>query len=347
MKSTLTALYELVDSAAAASSSPAFTVHERQNYLLQHGVRPDAYFNLQQGVSHFDLPGVGFVTYYAQRGLLSEIPIIFTRPVCASEHLQRLIEAFLHKRGPRAFFIGMDHETALVLGRLGFAVNMMGVEFNIPLADYSIGGSRMKYLRTVLNNATKGIEARELRWSDVDRREVERISMAWLRGKRVSSRELRLLTRPPEFGDAWEVRKFYCFKHGRMIGYVFFDPFFRDGKVVGYTANILRSEPNLKPRGTLDFTLLTALKTFQRERVETLSLGIAPLHNLRPVSGEAVALRKMLELMYNRMGFLYNFRELAFHKTRYRGTESTVYCCKRGPSALEAAVITLRATNVI
>jgi lysylphosphatidylglycerol synthetase-like protein (DUF2156 family) len=97
----------------------------------------------------------------------------------------------------------------------------------------------------------------------------------------------------------------------------------------------------------LDFTVLTALKTFQREQLETLSLGIAPLYNIRPVSGETVALRMLLELMYNHMGFLYNFRELAFHKTRYRGAESTVYCCKRGLGALEAALVTLFATNVL
>jgi lysylphosphatidylglycerol synthetase-like protein (DUF2156 family) len=315
---------------------------------MQFGIRPDAYFNLQPGVSYFDLPGVGFLSYYVQRGIFTPVPIVFTRPVCASAHLRTLIAAFLRTLRGRPLFMGMDYETALVLAGFGFTVNVIGAEFNIALADYSIQGSRMKYLRTVLHNGAKGIEVRELHWHEVDAREVERISAEWMRGKKVSSRELRLLTRPPEFGDAWEVRKFYCFKNGRMVGYVFFDPFFRAGTIVGYTANILRVEPGLKPPGVLDYAILTAIRTFQREQRETLSLGISPLYDIKPVSGETVRLRKLLELMYNRLGFLYNFRQLAFHKTRYRATESAVYCCKpQQLGAVEAALVTLRATNVI
>ena len=51
----------------------------------------------------------------------------------------------------------------------------------------------------------------------------------------------------PTFENEWAVRKFYCYKGDELLGFVFFDPFFENGKTIGYTANILRSKPR-QPR---------------------------------------------------------------------------------------------------
>src|SRR5690554_7268646 len=42
-------------------------------------------------------------------------------------------------------------------------------------------------------------------------------------------------------GDEWGVRKFYAYIDGQLAGYVFFDPWFHDGRIGGYCANILRA----------------------------------------------------------------------------------------------------------
>jgi lysylphosphatidylglycerol synthetase-like protein (DUF2156 family) len=191
------------------------------------------------------------------------------------------------------------------------------------------------------------VEVRELAPADVPLEEVQRISSLWLLGKRVRNRELRFLTRPPEFQGGNDVRRFYCFLKGRLVGYVFLDPFFRGGRVLGYCANILRCEPGLRPQGILDFALLQALEQFRGEGIQTLSLGIAPLHGLAPCSGESRLLRWFGQALYRWGGTLYNFRELAFHKARFRGEASKVYFCKRGIGCLGAAALSLQATNLL
>src|SRR5690606_39737216 len=110
-------------------------------------------------------------------------------------------------------------------------------------------------------------------WEPIDAAEVRGLSDAWRSQKAVSGRELRLLTRPPVFSEEWGVRKFYCYQDQRLIGYVFFDPFFREGQLIGYTANILRTWPGIRPSGVLDHILLEAIKQFQSEGVSNLSLG--------------------------------------------------------------------------
>jgi len=324
-----------------------FSIAERRAYLLRHGSKPNAYFHLQPDIEHFDVPGVGFVSFHRQAGVLGAVPIVFLKPICPPDELEGLLRQFIAAHRGRCLFIGADPHMASLLRTMGHAPTRMGTDFNIPLDGFKVAGRRMKYLRTVARNGEKGITVHEQRWSEVDQDAVKRVSEAWRQTKRTNSRELRLLTRPPIFGDAWGVRKFYAYQDGRLVGYVFFDPFFRDGKVVGYTANILRAEPGLKPRGVLDYIVLQAIEVFRAEGMETLSLGLAPLHDVQEEPGDRPVLRRLLQGMYAYGNRLYAFRDLAFHKSRYRGEEEFAYACNIGVGDVSAAVRTLLATNVL
>lgn len=329
-------------------SSQATTAGWRQKYLTQFGDQPNSYFHLQAGVNHFSVPGVGFLTYFSQWVLTARTHIVFARPVCSDSDVGPLLDAFMSQVKGRFIFAGMDAATAELLRVRGFCVNEFGVDFTIPLSGYVVQGKEMKYLRTVLNNAKKGVEIRELRWDEVDGAAVERISNAWRGTKAVKKRELKLLTRPPQFRDEWAVRKFFCFKDGRVVGFVFFDPFFKDGRTIGYTANILRSEPDVKPRGILDFCILTAMDKFREEGVELVSLGCAPLHDIQPHAHERPRLRQILQFAHERGNALYSFKDLAFHKTRYRARETKLYgCVGRDSNDFLTVWAALRATNTL
>ena len=318
-----------------------------RRYFLEFGTEANAYFHFQPDLDYFVLPEVGFVSYHLQKWLGKQVPMVFVKPLCADADLGVLLAAFLDAHGPGAIFLGMDQAAAAVLGRLGFSVNEFGAEFTLPVQEFQVRGGTMKYLRTVLHAGAKGVEVKELLPSETPVAELQRISAAWLLSRRVRGRELRFLTRPPEFGPAWGVRRFYCFKEGRLVGFVFFDPSFRAGRCIGYCANILRQEPGLKPPGILDFAILTALRTFKAEGIERLSLGIAPLHDLREHPGEDRLLRFCGQRLYHWGGWLYNFRELAFHKTRYRAEPRKLYFCKRGPGLLATVAMGLRATQLL
>ena len=329
-----------------AGSGP-LTLERQRQYLLEYGCQSNAYFHFQPGLETFHLADIGFVSYYPQPSLRGPVPMVFVKPLCAAADLPRLLGAFVAEQGRAMIFLGMDEPAAAVLAELGFSVNEFGVEFTVPIQEYQIRGRAMKHLRTVLHNGSRGIEVRELAAGAVPREELLRISGDWLRGQRVHRRELRFLTRPPEFGEEWEVRKFYCFKEGRPVGFVFFDPFFQGGRRIGYCANILRCEPGLRPAGVLDYAILVAMARFREEGLASLALGVAPLHDLQKRPGDNPLLRIGARQLYRWGGCLYNFRELAFHKTRYRGQSQKLYFCMRGLGPLAAFTLSLRATNVL
>ena len=320
---------------------------EFKDCLLAFGSQSNAYFHLQPGLCAFHLPGAGFVTYHPQAALGRTVPMVFLNPLCADGDLPRLLAAFLREHGPAAIFLGMAEPAAAALAGLGFSVNLFGVETTLGVADHAVTGRAMRHLRSIRHLGSRGVEVRELATAQVPMDEVRRISDQWLDRKRVRGRELRFLTRPPDFGDAWGVRKFYCFLAGRLVGFVFFDPYFRAGRCLGYCANILRGEADLRPSGILDFAILEAMDRFREEGVQELALGISPLHGLAPYPGEDALLRISGSLLYRWGGFLYPFRDLAFHKSRFRGESRNLFFCKRGVGRLASVLLSLRAIRVL
>jgi lysylphosphatidylglycerol synthetase-like protein (DUF2156 family) len=323
------------------------TLERQRRYLMAFGSQSNAYFHFQPGFRYFHLPGRGFVSYHLQAGLGGAVPMVFVKPLCADGDLGPLLEAFLDGRRRAAVFLGMDLPTAEVLGGLGFTVNEFGTEFTLAIQDFTVRGRAMKHLRTVLHTGEKGVEVKEQHPREVPLEDRRRLSDAWLQEQRVKGRELRFLTRPPSFEAEWGVRHFFCYKEGRLVGFVVFDPFFRAGRCLGYCANLLRCEPGLRPAGVLDFAILTALAAFKAEGLEELALGVAPLHGLEAHPGDDRLLRVAGQMLYRWGGCLYNFRDLAFHKTRYRAPGRKLYFCARGLGRLASLGLSLRATQVL
>ncbi len=323
------------------------SVDERHNLLRQYGKQSSAYFSLQQGVDHLGIPGVGFIAFYKQRFLGTTFNIAFTNPVSAPEDIPQLVQLLESVTGHKTIFMAVDESCSEQLISLGYSCNDMGLEYHIPIADYQIKGKQMKYLRWASNLGGRGFVVKEQTWSEVDSEQVKYVSTLWRHTKAVKDKELRLITRPPEFSDAWQVRKFFCYYEGDLVGFVFFDPFFENGKLKGYTANILRGRKDTHPNGFLDFTLLEAMKVFKSEGVSVLSLGIAPLHEIAPHPHEIKWVRKLQKLMYRYGSSFYAFQDLAYHKTRYRADSSMWYqCVPPNSSAFKAAAAVLIAINV-
>jgi len=345
-----TKTFPLIDSLLSTSNTlgeNGLSLAQRQSLISQYGTQSSAYFNLQDNVQHFGTQQLGFVSYYVKKMLGKPYNIAFTRPICAAEKFDELIQALEeHTRRP-TIFMAVDQSCADALIKRGYSCNDMGVEYFIDIPSYEIKGKEMKYLRWAANFGHRGFEVKEQDWDEIDPHLVEKISLEWRQTKAVKARELRLITRPPEFKDTWEVRKFFCYHNGELVGYVFFDPFFKDGKIVGYTANILRGRHDIKPNGFLDFTILEAIKTFKNESIPTLSLGLTPLHDLQPHENEISWIRHLQNFMYRRCSFIYAFQALAYHKTRYRPQEVKWFqCIPPDASSVKAAIVTLKATNV-
>ncbi len=318
-----------------------------QKLILLHGQQSSAYFHFQDDVEHFIIQGIGFISYFQKTILFSKVNIIFCNPICPPSNLKHLFTEFFAQSNIKTIILGIDKSTAMVLETLGYRSNHIGPEYWISIKEYKIQGKSMKYLRWARNMGKRGFVVKEQSWAEVDAKRVHEISHKWRNTKLTKHQEVRLLTRPPEFKDAWKVRKFYCYKDEKLVGFVFFDPYFKNGKIIGYCANILRSDPSIKPDGFLDYIIIQAMDVFRNEGIELLSLGLSPFHNITKVKNDRLGIRLAMKSFYQFGNFLYAFKKLAFHKTRYRSQKSQWYACTKGMSLPRIILICLLSLNVL
>ncbi len=285
-----------------------------EQFLRAYGRQSSSYFALQPDCHHYLVWRTGFVPY---------VP-------------------------GQALFVGVDSSMARALGDRGYDSTMMGTEFSINPASFSVRGRAMKQLRHARNLHRRcKVQVEEQAAVEVSRRQVEDISRSWRQHKAVKQRELGLLTRPPVFDDEWGVRKFYGFVDDTLAAYVFFDPYFKDGQLQGYCANILRASPETNRLGVLDHIMLKAIEQFRSEGIGEVSLGIAPLHGVRPFPDDRAGLRWAQQGLYRHGNRLYAFAPLAYHKSRCRGRETPWFVCARNISSVRIMATLLKGTGLI
>ena len=304
--------------------------HSLYSDFFNFSHQSSAYFLFQQGVECYEGRKGGRVHYAPQKTPLGTVNLVFIDPLCQGADLPELLSEFDASQCVPNLYVCVSSRVAKPLRQRGYAINQIGAESKITLANFHVHGKKKKQLRHAShfgerNNCT----VKELPWSEVDEAQVKDVSLAWLRSKGVNNRELRYATRPPVYGDEWQVRKFYCFHEGKVIAYVFFDPYFEDGKILGYCANILRARPEKACNGALDYTILEALKVFQDEGVPELSLGVAPFSNIQSDPDERPAIRVFSQFFYDYGSYFYACKGLAYHKSRYRPIETPWYLCSK------------------
>jgi lysylphosphatidylglycerol synthetase-like protein (DUF2156 family) len=319
-----------------------------EQFIRACGSQSNSYFALQPDCHHYLDTQRGFVPYVPIMLAGKRVNVVPTRPLASKNAMSHLLEDFEQNVPGQPLYVGVDRSLARTLADRGYDTTMMGTEFSVDLASFSLRGRAMKQLRHARNlNRRCPVQVVELTADQVNWRDVADISEAWRGHKAVKQRELGLLTRPPVFDDEWGVRKFYAYINNTLAGYVFFDPWFHEGKVQGYCANILRASPEMNQLGVLDYIILNAMEQFRNEGVSGLSLGIAPLHGVRRFPGDRAGLRRLQQWLYRYGNRLYAFAPLAYHKTRYRGQASPWFVCAKDLSSLRIVATLLKGTGVV
>src|SRR5262249_37426313 len=126
----------------------------------------------------------------------------------------------------------------------------------------------------------EGIVIREEKIETIQVEQLLEISHRWLGSKKVNDREIWIYARRAVFEQEEDVRKFVAYdKNGMVIGFVFYDPMYRQGQVVGHSANIVRCDE--KRYGRLGTAVhMEAIDTFRQEGKEVLNLMLAPFAKL-------------------------------------------------------------------
>ncbi len=203
-------------------------------FLMQHGREALAYATLQEGMEYFVTP-TGYIAYTTVRHpVLAPKPrrITLSDPVCAPKDLPELVRSFLADN-PRVAFGVISEACAEVLRGMGFKLNCIGYEPELPIQTYQTKGNwkDLDMIKRARNEARReGITIREEQASTLNKEELAAISAKWIGAKRINDREIWLYARRPLFDHEEGVRKFVAYDNtGKVAGFVFYDPMYRDG----------------------------------------------------------------------------------------------------------------------
>jgi lysylphosphatidylglycerol synthetase-like protein (DUF2156 family) len=270
----------------------------------------------------------GFLAYGSRFGYT----FVLGDPLCAESDKPELLREFLARfRSPA--FVQVGESTARVLQDLGFKVNEIGVDTRLDLGSYSFAGKDKEWIRYAANWVARRGYCIEEGLISSREAEIEQISEQWRKTRTISRKEVRFLNRPMPMIDEEDVRRFfYISPEGKVEAFVFFDPLFEAGKLIGYVTCIKRRTPECSAYAETAI-MKRAIEVFQGEGVPALWLGLSPLaqiddHQFRFSRGLNLAGRYLhYSRWFNRL--CYNFRGHTQYKRRFRGEEVKMYYASR------------------
>ena len=300
-------------------------------FLREFGHQALSYATLQDGMEYFiddDLGYIAFTTVTHPVFARKPKRIVLSDPLCSRDKMRELTCRFLADN-PSAAFGVISEPYAEVLREMGFKINCIGPEPEIPIQTYNTKGNwkDLDMIKRARNEARReGVVIREERLEDVDAAKLEAVSCRWRGTKILNDREIWIYARRPLWQSEPDVRKFIAYdKLGDIIGFVFYDPIYRNSEVVGYSANISRCDESRYGRLATAIHM-EAVELFRGEGKETLNLCLAPFVRLHLGKyNDDRMTRLFFELSEKYGNQIYNFKGLAFHKSKYRVTEKPLY----------------------
>lgn len=295
-----------------------FTFEQRMDYMRKYGSHCMSFSTLQPNMKFFDMPGKGFIAYMQKWGN----QMVLSDPICRPEDREALIGAFLAKFKRTGFIQITEPVARLIHERFGFYTTQFGIETVIDLESWNLSGKKKQILRTSLNQARKkGIVIRE----NPEETRHHELSQKWIATRKIKNREIGFLIRPMVMDHEENTRKFFAYEDDELIGFVFFDPIYKDGEIVSYVPNISRFSHDF--RQGIFYALIThAIDTFKKEGLKEVNLGLSILVlDDENASCESGLLKKAERLIFRYGNFIYNFKGIAFTKSRFEGKTNRFY----------------------
>ncbi|RTZ67398.1 MAG: hypothetical protein DSZ29_00835 [Aquificaceae bacterium] len=316
-------------------------------YFKQYGDSCLSYSTFQDGLEHFYIPDIGYLSYLNYKHLLFApfgIKIVLANPVCANENKRYLIEEFIRKY-PRVMFIQIARDIAVILDDLGYQINQFGIETEIHIPNYDLKGKSKSSLRQWRNKCLREkVAVSEIDLSQCNEiKDIRGLSKEWLKNK--GGKELFFLNRPFLYENEKNSRCFIAKQGTKLIGIAVFDPFYKNNKIYGYYHNVDRIL-DTAPNGASPFLILEALEIFRQEDVKILSLGMSPLYQLGAEFNYNKISRKVLRFSYKNMNFLYPFKGNISHKKKFAGEQKRVYFCSTKGNRLWEIFLLMKAIRI-
>ena len=320
-------------------------------YFRQYGSNCMAYTGLEPQMEQFVLDGVGYIAFTRYKHWIwarKERQIVLADPVCAAEDYHQLITAFIEKH-PDVIFVAVSSEPAKILEKMGYTVNQFGIETDILLEGFDLGGKKRAKLRQWNNKCKReGVVVSEKELvvgENVD--DAKNLSKKWLNNKK--GRNIEFLVRPLRFTKEEGVRHFWAYIDEKLIAFAVFDPIYKNGEVVGYFHNMDRYEDDV-PNGTSVQIILSAIEVFRQEGVQFVALGMSPLYLQRGMENELDNFhpftRQSFWYAFEKLNFLYPFQGNAFHKKKFDGLQKPIYISSTNSMGIKEVLVMIKAMGV-
>lgn len=216
-------------------------------------------------------------------------------------------------------FYGVDARNAELLTTLGWSTLPVAEDADLDPRTWTTTGKRKQDVRTAVNRARReGITATWSSWQELPpstARQIEAISEEW-----VSEREL------PEMGFTLggvdemrdpAVRTLVAQDAtGRVLAVTSWLPSHREGRVVGWTLDVMR-RTEAAPNGVMEFLVASAAERMRDDGVERLSLSAAPLAQAGEAAASNDGVQSLLELVGGVLEPVYGFRSLLRFKQKF------------------------------
>jgi lysylphosphatidylglycerol synthetase-like protein (DUF2156 family) len=154
---------------------------------------PSAFLAVNEGNSHFTVPGLPGVAVYRPAG---RYLVQFGGPFAPAESYAEILTAFREfARAQDRTVVGVQLQRAdgESYARHGFTVNQVGASYAIDLAKFSLQGTRFMRLRNKIARARRaGLAVREVDWAAWSGRIAE-LDRVWLGSKGEHAKELEYL----------------------------------------------------------------------------------------------------------------------------------------------------------
>ncbi|WAC17885.1 phosphatidylglycerol lysyltransferase domain-containing protein [Luteolibacter sp. SL250] len=321
-------------------------------FLRKYGREAMSYATLQDGMEYFIDDRLGYVAFTTvSHPVFARKPkrIVLADPVCAREDLGEFLDLFLGD-DPEASFIVISEHCAEELRRRGYKINCLGPEPELPIQTYNTQGNwkELDMIKRARNEAKReGIVIREDRLEDIDPAKLEAVSAKWMGNKILNDREIWIYARKPVWGTEPDVRKFVAYdREGGIVGFVFYDPIYRDGEVIGYSANTSRCDESRYGR-LATAVHMEAVDIFRAEGKEVLNLCLATFVRLELGKYNDDKFAKLFFELSEKYGNdIYNFKGLAFNKSKYRVAEKPLYFASRNWSSSNDIYLAYLSSNI-
>jgi ActR/RegA family two-component response regulator len=308
-----------ISKAKYGNTTLEFSLEERLEYLREFGSHCMSFSSLQPGMKFFDMPGKGFISYRSLWGA----SIVLADPVCSENDRRTLIGEFM-KTHPNNGFVQVTEPVAdLIHKEFGYYATQFGIETVVDLKEWNLKGKKKQVIRTSVNKARdQGVTIREC----YQENRHDQLTKEWMATRKIKNREIGFLIRTMSMNYEKETRKFFAYLGDDLIGFIFFDPIYKNGKIISYVPNISRFSHSFR-QGIFYAIMIHAMEKFQNEGIEQLNLGLSILVlDKQNRAYEARLLKNIEHLIYRYGSFIYNFKGIDFTKSRFQGTENKFYC---------------------